>query len=189
MPAQFWESLIDATAPWTAAGTTWSTVTTIGDVSPQPDFTFPANWWYPGACLRIRANGHMNTSATATNLTMALYWGATNTAGVLSSGTVLSTTGAVPMAATAITGAPWLLESYIQCRTVGATGTFATLGFFKMVATGGLTLTDFPMPLNTWAVVTVSTAAATTLALGATISQVTGAPSVTCDHWLLEALN
>jgi hypothetical protein len=192
MPVQYWESLLDAGLPWqSVAGTTWGTVTTIGDLSPQPDFTFPANWFYPGAVVRVRANGRYTMGSTATNATWGLYWGATNTAGVLSAGVTLAVSTAAALLVS-VTNVPWYLEAFIACRTVGApganNGTFMTEGSV-CYTTAANAMSIVGLPASAIATAAVDTGTAKSLTLGATLSQVTGAPTITCDHWLIEALD
>jgi hypothetical protein len=139
---------------------------------------------YPGMAIRFTANGIFTCGSTATNATFALMWGGTG-------GTVLATTGAIAMLVSSTTLA-WELQALLTCRSIGTSGTVWTQGFVKGIvasvpqSTSRMDSSVFGTP----AVATVNTtgAVSTALVLNGTLSQVTGAPTITCQQFLVELI-
>jgi hypothetical protein len=188
MPVQFWESLVNVPAPWqTNSGTTLNSGTSETVISPSsPDFTFPANYWYPGLVMRLTARGIFTVGSTATNFTFTLRAG---TSGSLTSGTSLATTGALA-ATTSLTNQYWEAGAVIQCRATGSSGnTFYTHGQVR-IQTSATAEQVWPMPAtNGPTAAAVDTTAAKAIGLTATLSQNTGTPAITCTQFLIEICN
>lgn len=83
----------------------------------------PANYFTPGKIVKLTAFGKMTTGATPGNLTPSLGYGAGDNPTPLVSG--------VARAAIAnVTNIAWRLEGYMECRTLGASGTARMWGQF-----------------------------------------------------------
>jgi hypothetical protein len=104
----FWNT-VDASA---IANTTTETII-------FPNQTVPANYFYAGRQLRVKAFGRHSTTGTPT-LTFRFRWG-----GV--SGTVLAATGAMVTGST-VTAGIWRIDLVIQCRSDGSSGTLFVIG-------------------------------------------------------------
>jgi hypothetical protein len=122
MPAQFWVSLLNNGDPFqTANGTALSTATTA-TISPQAatnkDFAVPANYFYRGQTLRIRAAGFTTTTTTSTTLTFFLASNINNAGTYVT----LATTAGITTSTTAATGAPWWLTAFITCTAFNSGG-------------------------------------------------------------------
>lgn len=196
MPLQVWESLLNTGAPWqTASGTTLSTAATA-TISPtsagtggDPEiFT-----WYQGQVLRIRARGIYTMGSTATNATFALFAAASGTAA--SGGTSLATTGAFALPVS-VTNLFWEIEALAQVRAMAqgtATPTLSTHGALVLQTaafSGAANTAVLPMPATSGPTsANVDTTITHTIALVGTLSQVTGAPTITCTNFLIETVN
>jgi hypothetical protein len=195
MPAQPYESLANAGAPWqTASGPTLSTAATAtlspggsGGTGADPQvYSF-----YQGQLIRIRARCIYTVGSTATNVTFALYASASGTA--LSGGTSLATTGAMA-APVSVTGLLVKIDAYIQIRafaqgtstataythgevsvqTAVASGTTSNVQIWPLPATSGPTAASLDVSLTH------------TIGLVGTLSQAVGSPTVTCTQFLAE---
>lgn len=195
MPAQFWESLLNTPGPWqTGSGVATTTSTADGSIiSPSgPDFTLPANWFYPGACLRITAAGRATTGSTTTNVTFALYYGTNASANRL----WVSQPIQVGAASTAQV-CSWRVQSIVQCRAVGVSASSSLFSYGEIAmnalqtpsATGSCVVQLVPNGTTPVAITTLNTTQATAITLGAWVNQTTGAPSVQCDQFEIESLN
>jgi hypothetical protein len=184
MPYQSWESLLNAGAPWqTTAGTVLNTATTA-TISPQAagskDYTLPANWWYPGAVIKVTARGILSSGGTGSNLTVLLAAGVAPV--------TLSTGPAIALGTGTVTNMPWRLTANIQCTAIGSTGnTLTTQGelMFETSITpafGTSNVTIAPLPSTAAA---LDTTVAMALNLRATLSAAFGA--ITCQQFLLES--
>src|SRR5215472_14472439 len=138
MPVQYWESLVNAGAPWqTASGATLSTAATAtlipeGAGGTGDDPLIPAYGFYQGFIARVTARGIYTMGSTATNGTFAIYVSAPGTA--LSGGTALATTGALALPVS-VTNLWWTVEAIVQCRAIAqgtATNTLYTAGQFML---------------------------------------------------------
>jgi hypothetical protein len=184
MPYQSWESLLNAGAPWqTTAGTVLNTATTA-TISPQAagskDYTLPANWWYPGAVIKVTARGILSSGSSGSNLTVLLAAGG--------SPTTLSTSAAIALGTGSVTNMPFRLTANIQCTAIGSTGnTLTTQGelMFETSVTpafGTANVTIAPLASTAAA---LDTTVAMALNLRATLSAAFGA--ITCQQFLLES--
>jgi hypothetical protein len=184
MPRQSWQGILNDGAPWqTTQGAVLSTAATA-TISPQAptaiDWSMPGQLWYPGAVMRVTARGIYTMGSTATNFTFTLLAGATT----------LATTGAFAAPVTQ-TNQPWLLRALIRCIAYGSTGnTLETQGELDLSTAATPFIQRFPLPLtNGPTAAAVDTTVAKIMPLQATLSQVTGAPTIKCTQYLLEAVN
>lgn len=188
---QYWSSLINPNAPWqTASGTALNTAATA-TISPEGaggtgDDPQILTWWQ-GLVIRVEAQGVYTMGSTATNGTFALYTAASGTA--LSGGVVLATTGALALPVS-VTGLYWELTAKIQCRAIAqatSTPSLYTHGKLQIETatpsgtTGNVQVWPLPATSGPTAA-NVDTTIAHTLGLVATLSQVTGSPSITCTQ-------
>jgi len=195
---QYWSSLINPAAPWqTASGTVLNTAATA-TVNPEGaggtgDDPQNLTWWQ-GMVIRHTARGIYTMGSTATNATFALFASAVGTA--LASGTSLATTGALALPVS-VTGLLWELEAITQCRAIAqgtATASLYTHGSLKIqtAAPSGTTgnVQVWPMPAASGpTAANADTTIAHTLGLVATLSQVTGSPTITCTQYLAEIVS
>lgn len=197
MPVQYWESLTNSGAPWqTSSGTTLSTAATAtlnpeGAGGTGDDPLIPAYGFYQGKVIRLTARGIYTMGATATNGTFAVAVSSPGTA--LSGGTTLATTGALALPVS-VTNLWWKLQVVVQCRAIAqgtATNTLYTAGEFMLQTatpsgtTGNVQV--WPMPAtNGPTIATVDTTVAHTIGVIGTLSQITGAPTITCTQCLVE---
>lgn len=194
MPVQYWESLLNAGAPWqTTAGTVLNTAATA-TISPQSagpnDFTLPANYFYPGCVIKVTALGYLSSGGTASNLTVWLAGGVSGTLG-----TILASTPAVALGTGTIVGVPWRLEALIQCTAIGSSGntllTNGSMWFPNVTAPAFATANGVAIGLPGGAVagtaVALSTITAQSIGLRASLSAAFGA--ILCSQFLLEALD
>lgn len=155
------------------------------DISPLPAFTFPAGSLVAGTAFKVTAFGRYTCGTTATNLTLGVYWGGTG-------GLALATTGAQALTVSQ-TNAGWFLEYWgvIRLGGTGAASTASIMGFGKAQIGSSPTALGaaVPMPNAANAAVTVDATIAKVLSIGATLSQITGAPTAVCDHLMVEQLN
>lgn len=93
------------------------TVTPTSIIPSASKLTLPANFFYTGRQIRLRASGRVSTVVTTPGtLTLDIRFGAV----------IVANSGAIPLTITAQTNDTWSLEWLLTCRTVGAT-TAATL--------------------------------------------------------------
>lgn len=185
MSRQYWsETITWATADGTAiANTTTETII-------FPNITIPANFLQDGRVLRLTAYGRHSTTATPT-LTFRLRWG-----GV--SGTVIAASGAIT-AGSGVSAAMWKLESLIQVRSNGSSGTVFAVGSARLGEDAASTVgsatnaagDDFmgSAGVATPAAVTVDLTADTALSITATWSAASASNTLTGHVYVLEALN
>jgi len=191
-----WVQLANWGPPWqTASGTALTTAATLtlspemaGGVGGDPailQFT-------PALVIEWEARGIWTCGSTATNATLALYASAAGTAAA--GGTLLATTGAFALPVSQ-TGLYWKAAGKIQTRQLAqgtSTPTLYTHGdTIIQTAPYEATLTNsnmqiLPMPAASGPTAAdVDTTFAHTIALAGTLSQVTGAPSLTCTQFFL----
>jgi hypothetical protein len=77
----------------------------------------------PGKKLRIRLFGRMTTAATPGNLQFGIYYGT----GADANGVQLAVSLAKALSISQ-TNVSWMLEAFVHCRTIGATGTLFVTG-------------------------------------------------------------
>ena len=178
MPAQYWESLLNA--PALGAGAAYASSAVIADVNPTPNFVLPANFLQVGSVLRITASGVFSNTGTPTLILGAYYGGV--------AGTALGATTAITTI-TAASNWPWKFYWEGVVRTVGPSGTIIGVGHVLMPAS----ITQFQAP---WCVpatgaqtaVTIDTTSAKAITLGATWSASSASNTLTVNNFLVESV-
>jgi len=161
-------------------GSVVASTAALVDITPVPAFTIAANQLTAGSTWRVTAEGRYTCGTTATNCLIGLYYGGTG-------GTLLAGTLSTQALTVSQTNAPWRLEYTFTVRTLGATGSLWGQGIV-FLGSSVSAWSALPIPSTANAAVTVDTTTSKTLNIGATLSQVTGAPTITCDHVLVENL-
>jgi len=185
MPMQTWrQTLYNTVADGTA-------VTAAAETILVPDYTLPAGFLYPGSLLKYTLFGRMSTVITTPGTWIwRLRWGGVGGTALVTSGTI------VPDPTAASTNIAWFAEFYVNCRSVGTTGTAMSWG--KMwqndIDDGAAAVANLTTALNNQQAVFPDAAAAVTIdtttakALSATITPSVATGSITCHHALLESL-
>lgn len=103
------------------AGTNLASFTTAASILPaQAKYTVPADEWWLGRVLRIRASGRVSNVVTAApTFTLSVNFG----------GTSVFSGGAMQCSTTAHTTVPWYFELQLTCRAVGATANLMGQGW------------------------------------------------------------
>jgi hypothetical protein len=177
MPAQFWESILNA--PAVGAGTALANSTTLTDVSPAPQLVLPANYLYPGQRLRMTAYGIYSTTGIPTLILGAYYGGVAGTA------MVVTAANSTPSGAASY---PWQFSLNIRVVTTGSSGTLWVAG----LASVGSSLTAFAqyaLPSSQTQPITVNTTTANALTIGAQWGTVSASNTITCEDLYVEALS
>jgi hypothetical protein len=178
MPVQTWEAVVNSGAPYqTTDGAAYTASTSATDVSPAPQITLPANYYYVGQVFRLTAFGLMS-AASAPTLVLGFYYG-----GV--AGTALCATVATTTQNTANT--LWRAEALCRVRTLGSSGVINSVGWCTGIASTPATLTQMPATGATGNAVTVNTTTANAWTLGATWGT-NNASTLTCYAFVLEQL-
>lgn len=178
MPAQFWTSVI--TSPnYIADGAAYASATALTDVSPTPNLILPANYLYPGQCLKVVAAGKFSNTSTPT-LLLGVYYGAV-------AGTAICTTGAVTTT-TAASNNSWRLEVDLVVRTVGSSGTMEGTGTVQGISGTGFASTQL-LPATAPGTVSIDTTAAKALTLGAQWGTNSASNTLTCTMFKVYAEN
>lgn len=166
--------------PQNTADGTPNATTTLSDISPikalDPDDLDLST------IVRLRARGEYTCGATATNIALGFYYGGATANKPLAGVTAQALT-------VSQTSVPWWMEYEGEIRGVGTAGSIKGLGFLKL-ATSLTAWTDIPIP-STAAARTVSSLDTTTrqiITVASSVSQVTGAPTVTCYGLTVELL-
>lgn len=143
----------------------------------------PSNYWWVGKLVKITAFGKMTTAATPGNLTAAIAYGAGDAPTPI-------VTGVARALVASQTNITWWMQGYIECRSIGATGTLRMWGKFEadlavQLSTAGPTLIPGSAPADTTVDTTVGTNAITFQAArsGST------AETMTTTNLYFEALN
>jgi hypothetical protein len=163
------------------------TGTSILDISPGALLTprqVPALVPELGTILRLRATGSYTATTGAANIgQLGFWWG--GVAGVQLAGIPVSGGTAL----TTVTGAaawPWTMWYEGEFRALGSSGSIQGSGEL-LWPTSLLAWTSQPIPqVAASRLVTVSTAAAQPVTVGANWTSVTGTPSITCDRLTVE---
>lgn len=167
-----WSSIADGTA---IASSTTETILV-------PDYTFNANYMYPGRTLQIMLRGKFGTVVTTPgNLTFQIRWG-----GV--AGTSLCSSIAIPLNVAAQTNDSFKLEATIVCRSTGTSGSLHGMGHADLGAGAATNGINF-MPATGAAATTVDTTTSKALSVTAQFSISNAANTITALHYVLEAVN
>lgn len=88
-----------------------------------PDFSIPASYMTVGKILKYTIMGRYSSAITTPGtLIHILKWGGAGGVALVTSGTL------APDPTAASTNITWMVEYWVQCRSVGATGTFMSFG-------------------------------------------------------------
>lgn len=179
------ETLVTAQADGPARATFTTAVTLLPD---HAIYTIPANYFYIGRQLRVRAYGRISTFTSGT-FTFDFRLGTLATPIIVFNGGALATV-------ISLTNQTWELEMLMTCRAVGA-GTAANLigtgRFTSQVVTGGTAgqqAMSYPLPLTAPAVGTgfdSTIANVANLFIACSVSN--AANAITLHQYSLEALN
>lgn len=166
-------------------------VTTGGPTALVPDFTLPASYMYVGRTLEYTLYGRLSTAITTPGAwTQTLKWGG-------SGGTTLASTGAWgPDPTAAATNLAWWMKYCVVCRSVGATGTFFTMGhgWYNDVDDGAAAIANLTAALNNQVLAfpdvpaAVSVDTTTAKAISPCITTTVSTGSITAHIGILEAL-
>lgn len=179
MARQYWVSPLPPLH--VADGTGYTGTAAIGDISPAPGLVLPANILEPGCRLHISAFGKYTSSGTPGTAVLGSYIGT----GAISSGQAVGATAATTVG-TSKTNQSWWLETEVQVRTSGSSGT--VLGLSKAYGIAGGTAGDIVLgPLTGLATTTVDTTTALKVMVGVTPSVTTG--TWTCMHLMVTLLS
>lgn len=176
MPAQYWESLVNAPVP--GAGTALASSVALTDVSGTPNLVLPANFLQVGSAIKLTAFGVFSTTGTPT-LLLGFYYG--GVAGVALAATAAATTGS------GVTNVPWRLEYHGIVRTSGSSGTIMGQGFCLLgtaVTAVGIT----PIPVTALATVSIDTTTAKAITAGAQWGTSSPSNTLTCHGMFVESL-
>jgi hypothetical protein len=156
-----------------ASGTALASSTTLTDVSPAPQLTFPANFLQPGMVIRVKAAGTFSNTSTPTLLLGVYYGGVAGTA-LAATSAITTTTGA--------TNWQWTVEYFGRVRTIGSSGTIMGFGAVDL-GTSLTAVTHRPIPETALATVTIDTTAAKAITLGAQWGTNSASNTLTCVHF------
>jgi len=154
-----------------------------------PDFSIPASYMTVGKILKYTIMGRISTAITTPGThELRLRWG-----GV--AGVVMAVSGAfIPDVTAAATNLTWMVEWWVQQRTLGTTGTSLTFGRIEMPDPNDATVADLVIeynkrmaPVSAPAVATVDTTI--DKLLSATYDHSLSTASCQAHLGLLEALN
>lgn len=100
-------------------------VTSSSETILLPDFSIPASYLTVGKVLKYTIMGRQSTAITTPGtITHRLRWGGVGGVSVVASGAF------APDPTAAATNLTWMIEYWMQCRSVGATGT--AMGFGRV---------------------------------------------------------
>ena len=143
---------------------TGSALTAAAEALLVTDVTIPAGYMYPGRILRAHLVGKESSVATTPGtMTFRIRWGGLT-------GTVLMASPAFTRNVAIQSNETWTMDFWIQCLTVGATGTFLTWGVMQRGACAVAVVADITpdlLPKDTLAAVTVDTTVAAALSVTA----------------------
>jgi hypothetical protein len=186
MPMQTWRQTLYTTI---ADG---ATITAAAETALVPDYTLQAGFLYPGALLKYTLFGRMSSAITTPGtFTWRLRWGGVG-------GVALAASGAIaPDPTAASTNVAWFAEFYVQCRSVGTTGSAMCWGrmWQNDIDDGAAAVANLTAALNNQQAVFPDAAAVATIdtttakAITPTVQPSLNTGSVTCHHAFLESLS
>lgn len=177
MSNQFWVS--NGNSPSQGSGSALASSTTMTDISPAPQWTFPY-YLYVGQRVRVTAYGRFSNTATP-NLTLAVYYGGAST------GTLLAGTGTVATAS-GITGVPWDISYNFRVGAIGSSGTITGEGTAG-IGTSLTAVTRYPIPNTNANPITISTTSLSTLTVAAQWGTNSSSNTITCEDFIVELMN
>lgn len=178
-----WEELIYNP---NASGTA---ITSSSETILIPDFSIPASYMSVGKTLKYTIMGQQSTAITTPGtITFRLRWGGVGGVSLVASGAF------APDPTAAATNLTWAAEFYIQCRTVGATGSMLAWGIIEWSDYDDASATTLQGNLNMRLAPTSAPAVATTdttidKLLSATYQSSVATASCQALFAILEALN
>lgn len=176
MPAQFWESVLNA--PGVGAGTPLASSTALTDISPAPQLVIPANYLYVGQRLRVTGYGIYSTTATPT-LLLGVYYG--GVAGTALAATAANATGTA-------TAWPWNIRLEIYVRSTGSSGTLWCNGLAQ-VGSSLTAYTGYALPSSQTQPITINTTTANAITVGAQWGTNSSSNTITCEDAYVEAIS
>lgn len=150
----------------------------------------PANYFYVGRSLRIKAFGRISNTVTAVTLTTVFSLAST----VSTVNSVLNS-GAITLVARATTNVSWELDATLTCRSIGAAGANSTMlgiGCFTSEACAGSSAniaTSAMFPLSAPATSTFDNTIVNYANLWATWGTAAAGNSITTHLYTLESMN
>lgn len=161
--------IVTIKGPFSNADGTPNATTTLADISPikalDPDDIDV------GTILEIEAHGEYTCGATATNIALGAYYGGAAANKPLAGVTAQALT-------VSQTSVPWKLQYRGTVRAAGTSGSIKGMGYLDL-ATSLTASTRLPIPptlaLRT---VTIDTTTRQIITIAASVSQVTGAPTI-----------
>jgi hypothetical protein len=172
--------VLNAGSPYQSTnGTPLANSTTATDISPAPQLTVPANFYYVGQLWRARAWGIYSTTGTP-NLTIGFYYGG-------AAGTALAATAATATGA-AVSNLMWHAEATFRVTSLGASGTILGFGLCHGIAATASTPVLMPTSSSSGNSVTINTTTANTWTCGATWGTSNTSNTITCYFFQLELL-
>jgi hypothetical protein len=182
MPVQYWESVVNAGSPYqSTTGSTYASSNTLTDVSPAPQITLPANYYYVGQLFRMTAWG-IFSSSSGPNLTIGFYYG--GVAGVALCATAATTTSNP-------TNGMWHAEATTRITGLGASGSggsCVSFGLCHGIASTASTPVFMPTTSSSGNSVNISTNAANAWTCGALWGTNSSSNTLTCYFFSLEQL-
>lgn len=98
-------------------------ITSSSETIMVPDFSIPASYFTVGKVLKYTIMGRQSTAITTPGtITLRLRWGGVGGVSLVASGAF------APDPTAAATNLTWMVEFWVQCRTVGATGSAMAFG-------------------------------------------------------------
>jgi hypothetical protein len=114
--------------------------TTMKALWPAHRTMLPADYWRVGKVLKLTAFGKLTTDGTAGNYVFEMGYGSGDAPTPLAAGATVAGT----VSQTNIT---WVAQGYIECRSIGATGTVRMWGLWQpAVAVLASTLQPYTFP-------------------------------------------
>ena len=173
------QTWVESLASAGAAGPSLSNSSSATSIlNPQEKLVLPAQYFSSvGRALRLTVTGRLsNIVTTPGTLTLALKFGST----------VVFTSGAMQMSATAHTTLPFYLQVILVCRAIGSTSTLIGQGSIVSACVDGTLL----VPATAPAVGTAFDGSASQIVdLAATFSIADAGNLIQCEEFLLESLN
>ena len=98
-------------------------ITSASETILLPDFSIPASYMTVGKVLKYTIIGRQSTAITTPGtITLRLRWGGVGGVALVASGAF------APDPTAAATNLTWMVEFWVQCRSVGATGSMIAFG-------------------------------------------------------------
>lgn len=143
----------------------------------------PANYWRVGKTVKVTAFGKVTTDGTAGNYVFELAYGSGDAPAPLAAGATVA--GTVSQ-----TNVSWMAEGYMECRSIGTSGTARMWGTWRpVVAVLASTLQPYLFPASAPADITIDTTVGTNALTFQLQRSGAGVWTATTTNLLMEALN